>query len=55
MIYILNGKISLLYKKWPLFHVRMEGVLPIMEYRGGSVWKEVAISEVEEYPWLNLM
>ena len=26
-----------------------------MEYRGSSAWKEVAISQVEEYLWLNLM
>jgi len=57
MIYnTLNGKISVLFKKWPsLLHLRVGGVLPVMEYRGSSAWKEVAISQVEEYHWLNLM
>ena len=33
------------------------GMLPVMEYRGSSAWKEVhvAISQGEEYHWLNLM
>jgi len=46
MIYnILNGKISVLYEKWPsLLHLRVGGVLPVMEYRGSSAWKEVQCS-----------
>ena len=37
-----------------LFHIGVEGVLSIMEYTGSSAWKELVISQVEEYHWLHV-
>ena len=48
MIYIVDGKIS--QEVGPsLLHLTMEGLLSIMEYTGSSAWKELVISQVEEY------
>ena len=44
----LNGNISQEVRP-SLFHLRLEGVLSIMEYKGSSAWKELVISQVEEY------